>query len=51
VEAFGAAVALRSREPLSIGETLNWINDPLLLVLLIEAVLIHRAALAWAGAW
>jgi len=46
LETGGVVAALRTGKVFSLRQQINWFNDPLLLVLLIEAILIHRSLVA-----
>jgi hypothetical protein len=46
LETGGVAIALRTGKIFTILQKINWVNDPLLLALLIEAILIRRSVLA-----
>jgi hypothetical protein len=46
LEAAGVIAALRTGKVFSLRQQINWLNDPLVLVLLMEAILIQRSLLA-----
>jgi len=49
LEAGGVIAAMRTGKVFSLLQQINWLNDPLLLVLLMEAILIRRSVFASGG--